>query len=231
MLVFIFVDAAIYWYWPSLISCSLDSKWALNGLFWPRCWRSCPCLRWVRSQILVDGGSLHGFGGSLMVGVVRGRRCGSLEPLLMEIREVDFVGKFSTMVAYWTAISMGVLGFNLGNVIDKLPLLLDWLTKFYKRYLFWVGDGRIGWNSSRVDRRSLGCSEFWPISWFSRGYVLLEAGNCSLVFGAEFIQQPSFFFWATVLLVAGSFRPASKTDPDFSVRCFVWKFCLQPFLL
>ena len=78
-----------------------------------------------------------------MVGVVRGRRCGSLEPLLMEIREVDFVGKFSTMVAYWIAISMGVLGFNLGNVIDKLtPSFAGLIDKILQKVLV------LGWGWS-----------------------------------------------------------------------------------
>ena len=62
-----------------------------------------------------------------MAGVDRGRRCGSREPLFMDIGEVEFVGKKSTMVVHWIAISMGVLEFNLDNVIDKptLTLALD----------------------------------------------------------------------------------------------------------
>ena len=58
--------------------------------------------------MLVDGGSLHRFGGSLVVGVDRGGLCASRGPLLIEIGEVEFVGNFLTMVAHWIAISFWI---------------------------------------------------------------------------------------------------------------------------
>ena len=96
-------------------------KLVLNKPIWRRYrWCYYPCFSWGRRQFLVDGGPLlEEFGGSLMVQMDTRGRCGSNEPLFVEIGEA--------FVTHPTLIASHCFGWTVTVLIATIPtsFLLD----------------------------------------------------------------------------------------------------------